>query len=144
MNTRRAILACFVLLLCSSCQPSVLCDPGQYEKGGGCYKKQPKHSGMDQDADAATDAGDAADGGDAAAPSDECPGAAYDGFGVKCSAASECSCHAPDCAMNPLGYCTKLNCDANDSTACPPGWTCLVIPPGASPDPSIKTLCLKP
>jgi hypothetical protein len=144
MNTRRAIVACFALLLWG-CQPSVLCDPDQYEMGGGCYMKPPKHkdAGADQDA-GASDAGDAADGGDAAAPADECPGDAYDGFGVKCSASSECSCHAPDCAMNPLAYCTKLNCDSKDSASCPPGWTCLVIPPGASPDPSIKTLCLKP
>ena len=90
------------------------------------------------------DAGPAADGGEDAAMGSECPGGAYEGFGATCTASSQCSCHAPVCAMSPLQYCTKVNCDANDEASCPPKWTCLTIPPGASPDPAIKTLCLKP
>ncbi|HKP62570.1 MAG TPA: hypothetical protein VJV78_37805 [Polyangiales bacterium] len=138
MNTRRTILACVALLLCG-CQPSVLCDPGQYHMGGGCYPN-PKDSGSDEDLDAGDAA--AADGGDAAM-GDECPGDPYDGFGVKCTGEGQCSCHAPQCAPSPLGYCTKLNCDLEVKTDCPPDWTCLMIPPGVSPDPSLKTLCIK-
>ncbi|HKU41234.1 MAG TPA: hypothetical protein VJR89_23890 [Polyangiales bacterium] len=144
MNTRSAILACFALLLWS-CQPSVRCDPGQVEMGGGCYPKPPKNGDKDTDAGEAMDAGGPdADGGDAGKGVDECAGDPYDGFGEKCTASSQCSCHAPDCATAPLGYCTLLNCDVNDSTVCPKGWTCLMIPAGASPDPSLKSLCLKP
>lgn len=138
MNTRRATISCLCLLLWS-CQPSVRCDPGQYEMGGGCYPKVEDSGAPDDE-----DAGAAADGGEDAGKVDECTGDAYAGFGDKCTASSECGCHAPDCAMAPLQYCTKLNCTVGDPESCPPKWTCLMIPPGASPDPSIKSLCLKP
>src|SRR5262245_7515996 len=106
MNTRRALVACFALLLWS-CQPEVRCDPGQYEEGGACFPK-PKKGDKDKDKDAgdATDAGAdaAADGGSDSGMGggNECPGDTYDGFGVKCTASSQCSCHAPDCATSPL------------------------------------------
>jgi hypothetical protein len=141
----RVIVASLALLLWS-CQPSDPCDPGQYEMGGGCYPnaKPEKDSGEPKDEDAGPDAGAAADAGEDAAKPNECPGDPYEGFGTKCAAASECTCHAPNCAMVPLEYCTKYNCDTKDKTSCPSGWTCLMIPPGASPDPSIKSLCLRP
>jgi hypothetical protein len=140
MNTR-ALVICLSFLV-AGCQPTELCDPGQVHKGGGCYPKPKKDSGpADDEQDASLDAdASAADGGGG----DECPGEPYGGFGEKCTASSECSCHAPDCATAPLGYCTKINCDVSDSASCPPGWTCLMIPEGAAPDPSLKTLCLKP
>jgi hypothetical protein len=143
MNTRRAIVPCLALLIWG-CQPSVRCDPGQFEMGGGCYPIESEDSGPTDHEDVGSDAGDAADGGDAAT-SDECAGDdPYAGFGDKCAGASECGCHAPFCAMVPLEYCTKLNCDPADAAACPPKWTCLVIPAASRPSPEIKSLCFKP
>jgi hypothetical protein len=112
--------------------------------GGGCYPnpKPEKDSGEPVEEDAGPDA--AVDAGEDAGKPNECAGDPYEGFGNKCKAPSECTCHAPDCAMAPLEYCTKLNCDTKDKASCPSGWTCLMIPAGASPDPSIKSLCLKP
>lgn len=128
----------WLLVLCG-CQPSTLCDPGQHVMLGGCYP----------DAPPVTDAGDVTDrdasGSDSGETADSCPGSdAYEGFQRSCSSSEDCGCHAPDCATAPLGYCTKLNCDPSSSTDCPPGWTCLTIPPGASPDPEITHLCLAP
>jgi hypothetical protein len=134
MNLHRAITPCLLLLL-GSCQPSVLCDPGQYEMGGGCYPEPPKDSGTQSDDDAG--AGEA-DGGDG------CGSDPSEGFGVACSSSSQCGCGAAHCATDPLGYCTKINCDPTEAEACPPDWTCLTIPAGASPDPNITSLCLSP
>jgi hypothetical protein len=135
MKGQRAWLA-FALCM-FGCQPSTLCDPGQHAINGGCYPDQPK-------GDASAAPPDAADDRDTGEPSGSCVGDRYDGFKDSCSSASDCGCHAPDCATAPLGYCTKFNCDPSDATTCPPDWTCLMIPPGASPDPTLTHLCLAP
>jgi len=114
-----------------SCQPDVLCDRGYHAIAGGCYR----------DAVAADGGQDAAPAGDAGG---ECPGDRYDGFKASCERSAQCGCHAPECAPVPLGYCTRFNCDPAVTEDCPPGWTCLMIPPGASPDPTITHLCLAP
>ena len=124
-----------------SCQPSTLCDPGQHAIAGGCYPDEKKRdSGGDDEPDASADASADAEVADAGG----CPGDPYEGFKKSCTSSGDCGCHAPDCATAPLGYCTRLNCDPDDERDCPPGWTCLMIPPGASPDPSITHLCLAP
>ena len=124
------------LLLCSAaCQPSVRCDSGQREFHGGCYPVTAPPA----------DAGDEADGG--APPQDaggsECPGDRTEDFGKACSTSSDCGCGAPDCALSPLNFCTKLNCDPDDASSCPEGWTCFMIPAGMSPDPNLTHLCLQ-
>lgn len=124
-----ASFAC-ALWLCA-CQPDTLCDPGQRPMHGGCYDL-PKPA-----ADSGADTGPAGDAG-------TCSGDPYEGFKAKCESNAECGCHAPACATAPLGYCTRLNCDPKAPEDCPPGWTCLMIPPGSSPDPSITHLCLAP
>jgi hypothetical protein len=133
MTALRALLG-LCLCLCA-CQPSTLCDPGQRAMGGGCYpvSKPAADSGEPKEGDA---------GNDAAAPS--CAGDPYDGFKDSCTKNGDCGCHAPVCATAPLNYCTQVNCDPSDSSACPPGWTCLMIPPGASPDPNIMRICFAP
>ncbi|HEX2675027.1 MAG TPA: hypothetical protein VHM19_00270 [Polyangiales bacterium] len=135
------LLALPIALALSACDPSTKCDPGWHAMKGGCYKNT--RGGSSKDAGNDDDAG-AANGGKAGASGGSCSGAAYDGFGTTCTMDAECGCHAAKCATAPLNYCTKINCDAKDSAACPPKWTCIMIPAGASPDPSIKTICLKP
>jgi hypothetical protein len=138
--TRTRMRALLGLCLClSACQPGTLCDPGQHAMTGGCYPDpMPAADSGEANEDDAGDTGDKSD----AAPS--CGGEPYQGFKASCSQSSECGCHAPDCATAPLNYCTKVNCDPGQPSECPPGWTCLMIPPGASPDPKLKTLCLAP
>jgi hypothetical protein len=122
-----------------SCQPSTLCDPGQHAIAGGCYPdEQKRDAGRNEDpADGSVDA-EVADASGCSGPDP------YEGFKKSCTSKGDCGCHAPDCATSPLGYCTKINCDPDDESECPPNWTCLMIPPGASPDPTITHLCLAP
>ena len=129
MTKSMAWLGC--LLWMCSCQPKTLCDEGQRAMHGGCYNL-PKPA-PDSGADAALS-------GDAGA----CEGDRYEGFKAKCESAGDCGCHAPDCATSPLGYCTRFNCDPKSPEDCPSGWTCLMIPPGSSPDPKLTHLCLAP
>lgn len=131
MTSLRALLG-LCLCLCA-CQPGTLCDPGQHAMGGGCYP-DPKPA-ADSGEPNADDAGEPAAG--------SCKGDPYEGFKASCTKSSECGCRASTCAV-PLNYCTKVNCDPSVASDCPAGWTCLMIPAGMSPDPSITTICFAP
>jgi hypothetical protein len=135
MTCLRTVLG--LCLALGACQPGTLCDPGQHAVRGGCYPDSVPAA--DSGKPGADDAGD-----DLVDAANSCSGDRYQGFKTSCTQSSECGCHAPACATAPLNYCTKLNCDPGDPSDCPPGWTCLMIPPGASPDPSVTHLCLSP
>jgi len=128
--TRRGAWRWSALWLCA-CQPDPLCDPGQFALRAGCYDLPAADSGADAKAPDDSDAG-------------ACSGDRYEGFKVSCQSSDDCGCHAPACATAPLNYCTKLNCDPSSADDCPPGWTCLMIPLGTSPDPSVTHICFAP
>jgi hypothetical protein len=117
----------------SGCDPSDPCDPGYYEEHGACY---PEPVVQDAGGDAQLDPGDEDAGG---TPDAEAPADPYEGFGDPCEEQSDCP-EALVCGAPQLALCTQVNC-LDDSTVCPPGWTCFDTM-GMSPDPSVTSVCL--
>lgn len=106
------------------------CDPGQVEEHGLCFP-----GGTTMDASAA-DADDS-DSGDTDASADP-----FAGFGTPCTLQSECAPYGLRCGEAFLPYCIQINC-LGVANVCPPTWTCLDTR-GASPDPNVTSVCLKP
>jgi hypothetical protein len=119
----------------SGCDPSDQCDSGYYVEHGACYPNPvpiPDAGGSD------AQLGEDEDGG-GSVPDAEPPSDPYEGFGDACEDVSDCRdgliCGAPQLAL-----CTQVNC-LEDPTVCPPGWTCYDTM-GASPDPTVTSVCL--
>ena len=129
----RAAWLCIVVWFASlgvfGCDPSDPCDRGQYADHGACYAL-PRDGG--------DDASVAVDGAVGDADSGEL---SYEGFGDACDRPEDCKGAAPSCGAPTSPVCTAVNCMGKPA-ACPPDWTCLDVT-GLSPDPSVKSACVK-
>lgn len=133
VRARAALMAALLSASFGGCDPSEPCDPGYYVEHGACYENPVvEDAGGDAQVDEDDDGG--ALSADAAPATDP-----YEGFGEPCQEQSQCPgdlvCGAPQLPM-----CTQVNC-LDDDSVCPPDWTCYDTM-GASPDPSVTSVCL--
>jgi hypothetical protein len=135
-NGPRALLLVMLTLLGVACDPSDPCDPGYYEEHGSCYPlaRPPEDAG-----DTGSDEGDDDGGALTDAESTDPPADPYAGFGDACEEQSDCP-NGLICGAPQLALCTQVNC-LDDATVCPPDWICYDTM-GASPDPSVTSVCL--
>lgn len=139
MTTTRSACAALLVtlaLLGAACDPSDPCDPGYYEEHGACY---PIARPADDAGDMSTDEGDDDGGALTDAEEPEPPADPYEGFGDPCEEQSDCV-NGLVCGAPQLALCTQVNC-LEDATICPPDWICYDTM-GASPDPSVTSVCL--
>jgi hypothetical protein len=135
---KRLLLAAWLITGLCACEPSDPCDPGYKEVHGACFPID-----GEEDASEPGDAedGDDEDGGSLMSDAEvEPPGDPYEGFGDECADEGDCP-EGLICGAPQLPMCTQVNC-LDEPSICPPDWTC-VDTAGASPDPSVTSICLK-